>query len=128
MEPVLVDHGHNADGNPVGQDNDSQFFWELAAPGDEVSVTGTLPEKYYRAMGSDWHIYTLLLPGKGDVLWDWGTAQEHVGRELKAGDVGKLVVPGGARVTFAAGYFDEYRTEIPPWLKKLSPVEPTDRA
>ncbi|KAK4096784.1 hypothetical protein N658DRAFT_458056 [Parathielavia hyrcaniae] len=127
LEPVLVDHGHNADGNPASQDNDSQFFWELAAPGDEVSVTGTLPEKYYRAMGCDCYVYTLLLPGKGNVLWDWGTAQEHVGGDLKAGGVGKLVVPGGARVTFAASYFGEYRTEIPPWLKKLSPVEPTDR-
>ena len=88
---------------------------------------GTLPEKYYRAMGPDWYVYTLLLPGKGDVLWDWGTTQEYVGRELKGGDVGKLVVPGGARVTFEATYFGEYRTEIPPWLKNLSPVKPTDR-
>ena len=127
LEPVPVDHDHSADGNPAGQEDSSQFLWELAAPGDEVSLTATLPEQYYHAIKRSWHVHTLLYPGKEFVLWDWGTIQDHVGRELKGGNAGKLVVPGGARVNFATWYFREYRTANPTRFKPAPPVEPSDR-
>ncbi|KAK4104987.1 hypothetical protein N658DRAFT_556739 [Parathielavia hyrcaniae] len=77
----FVKHGHSA-----GQQDSSQFLWELAAPGDEERAG----------------------------CW-----------ELKGAR--KLVVPGGARVNFAAVHFSEYRTADPPWFKPPPPVEPSDR-
>jgi hypothetical protein len=102
----------------TGEDNDSssKFLWELPAPGAEVSMTATLPEKYYRAIQATkspgpLRAYTLLYPGTELVQWEWGTIQEHEheqsGREMKVLDAAKprLVIPGGARISFRATRF-----------------------
>ncbi|KAK4117953.1 hypothetical protein N657DRAFT_490390 [Parathielavia appendiculata] len=122
LEAVPVNHGYC---HSAGQQDSSQFLWELAAPGDEVSLTATLPERYFRALEDSWHTFTLLYPGTEFLLWDWGTAQERVGWVSKG--TRKLVVPGGARVNFAAGHFSEYRTADPPWFNPPPLVEPSDR-
>jgi hypothetical protein len=122
-EPEIVPVDH-ATGNPIGsgdgpavagEDSSSQFLWELPAPGDEVSLTATLPERYYRAIQATEAAnllcaYTLLYPGAELGQWEWGTLQDHdrsvPGREaVGTGTTPRVVIPGGARVSFLARRF-----------------------
>lgn len=80
-------------------------------PGDEVSVAAALPERYYRAMEgvSDWQVYTLVFAGVEVGVWGWGCTviDEHAAAAkggMGMGGAGEraIVIPGGARVSFAA--------------------------
>ncbi|KAK4033377.1 hypothetical protein C8A01DRAFT_40164 [Parachaetomium inaequale] len=123
LEPIPVNH---ASGDPTGggedclipTGEDNQFWWELPAPGSEISVTATLPERYYRAINQaggsfgPWGVYMLLFPGAELGVWDWGAVREHAhsGQGVKEGGAGmKLVVPGGARIHFTVVRFSDRR-------------------
>ncbi|KAK4122988.1 hypothetical protein N657DRAFT_443593 [Parathielavia appendiculata] len=130
LQLVPVDHNQSAVGTPAGQEfeDNSQFIFELASPGDEVSLTATLPEQFYRAMGRDLHVFTLLFPGDDSVPWGWGTIQGGVVRRaLKGENAGQMVVPGGARLNLKANYFSEYRTADWPWFQPATLAEPSER-
>lgn len=68
-----------------------------------------MPERYYRALDAG-DTYTLLYPSCEISIWDWGTIEEHLGREIKARstslvtdaelDVPSLLIPGGAVAHF----------------------------
>ncbi|OBR10413.1 Kinesin light [Colletotrichum higginsianum IMI 349063] len=93
-------------------------FWFTLAPGGEARLDALLPERYYRVLQADGR-YTLLYPGAQLAVWDWGSGQNGSGTETRqaaAEDQGggqktrpALVVPGGARVSFAT------QAEQPPW-------------
>lgn len=88
------------------------------APGGEAHCIATLPARYYQALQAG-KMYTLLYTGGEVASWDWGTIEEHFGKEMKArrlmSPLGKttnlptLMIPGGARVSFTA------RTAGTPW-------------
>jgi hypothetical protein len=101
---------------PEEEEEDNQFLWELAAPGDEVTLRAMLPERYYRAGMKGWGAHMLVYPGAEVGAWGWGTVREYVSRSRGGGGGGLsaegggaareekpvvMVVPGGARICFA---------------------------
>jgi hypothetical protein len=80
-------------------EEDSQFLWELATPGDEVTLRAMLPERYYRARMEGWgDEHMLVYPGAEVEAWGWGAGggAVAVGKEKPV----LVVVPGGARICF----------------------------
>jgi hypothetical protein len=103
----------------VANGQDTSSLWELP-PGGSVRLVAKLPESYYRALKAG-ETYTLLYPGGEVAIWEWGTIQENLGRELKARRLmseekkkllPSLVMPGGARISFTA------RAEEPRWPER----------
>jgi hypothetical protein len=82
----------------------------------------SLPAQYYQALHAG-ETYTVLYPGGEVQMWDWGTIEEHRGKEMKArhlmspseGDANlpRLMIPGGARVSFTV------RAEEASWPGRL---------
>ncbi|KAF4820979.1 hypothetical protein CGCSCA5_v003592 [Colletotrichum siamense] len=77
-----------------------------------------LPERYYRVLKAG-ETYSLVFPGAEIGMWAWGSIQDNVGLEMKAGTLlpsglmsrprakkgqgqPQLIMPGGALLTFTA--------------------------
>ncbi|KAI1428365.1 hypothetical protein F5Y12DRAFT_711347 [Xylaria sp. FL1777] len=115
FEVISVDHHTgivplpNKDAILVNGHN--QHLRELA-PGDHFSFVANPPERYYRALQAG-ETYTLLYPGTEQTMWEWGSIKENIGteirREVSPTPGHRLVIPGGARVTFTA------QSEAQPW-------------
>ena len=99
-------------------DAQNGHLFELA-PGGEARCIASLPARYYQALRAG-EMYTLLYPGGEVAMWDWGTVEEHPGKEMKvqhlmsssgeSSSLSTVMIPGGARVSFTA------RAEETPWL------------
>jgi hypothetical protein len=82
----------------------NQSVWELA-PGGDVKVRCTLPERYHKALKPG-EMYAFLWPGNEIARWDWGTIREHMGLEVKSRSteealtLPRLILSGGAHVSF----------------------------
>jgi len=88
-------------------------FQELA-PGGRCQLTCNMGELYHKALVAG-ESYELLWPGCEAVAWAWGTMQENWEQEVRTssggvrwpgmevvGDLPRLVIPGGSRLTFKA--------------------------
>ncbi|KAH6842749.1 hypothetical protein B0I37DRAFT_330220 [Chaetomium sp. MPI-CAGE-AT-0009] len=112
VEPLKVDYVSRQEvprEDSVVVEGQNDHLWELT-PGGSASFVYSLPGHYYRALQAG-ETYTLLFTGGEVASWDWGTIQEHLGREVRAQDgmLPALMIPGGACVSFTA------QTEETPW-------------
>jgi hypothetical protein len=128
FEELAIDHSEAVkppEEDPTVGDGNNGFLWELA-PGGEVRLTADLPARYYRALQAG-KKYTLLYPGGEVVVWEWCSCsnEQHRGRVSESLHIAqdsddedgrerlpRLVVPGGARISFIA------QTEETPWPER----------
>lgn len=107
-DPLHRNGGKDASVLVTQSRNELSGLHELA-PGREVSHGANPPECFYNALQAG-ETYTLLFPGWEIPVWNWGTFEDHIGREIKHDPtLPALVIPGGASVTFAA------KREDKPW-------------
>jgi hypothetical protein len=79
FEPLEIDHT----GLLKRPENDwNHYLWEFA-PGNSVRFVCGLPARYYKVLQAG-ETYTPLYPGDEVAIWDWGTIQEHLGKEVQA--------------------------------------------
>ncbi|KAK1950835.1 hypothetical protein LY78DRAFT_742473 [Colletotrichum sublineola] len=106
IDSLIVSGQHQAD------------LFELG-PGEQTSPTRLdLPERYYRVLKAG-ETYSLVFPGTEIGMWAWGSIQDNVGLEMKAGTLlpsglrsrplakkgqgqPQLIMSGGALLTFTA--------------------------
>ncbi|KAI0428873.1 hypothetical protein F5Y09DRAFT_275934 [Xylaria sp. FL1042] len=108
FEEVSVDHETGLvplpEKDAIKVHGHSQFLWELT-PGGTVSFVANAPERYFRALQAG-ETYTLLYPGTDRTMWEWGSIKNNLGAEMRREEAltprHRLVIPGGARVTFTA--------------------------
>ena len=85
FEQVEIDHTgllKLPENDSIIVNNWNHHLWEFA-PGDSVRFVCGLPARYYKALQAG-ETYTLLYPGGEVAIWDWGTIQEHLGKEIQA--------------------------------------------
>jgi len=89
-------------------------------PGDSQTFLYSLLGGYHTSLQPG-ERYTMLWPGDEFTEWDWGTKQEHMGRELTGPSTSgvRLILPGGPHVSFTA---EQSLPKVPPFR-----VEPSDR-
>ncbi|KAF2280020.1 uncharacterized protein EI97DRAFT_429785 [Westerdykella ornata] len=93
----------------------NQFLWELP-PGREVHMREKLTANYQRLLKPG-ESYELLWPGAEIRMWDWGSMQEHIGKELKSNNnreerLPPLILPACDIIAFTA------REEEEPWPER----------